>query len=469
MDATEDNLLNIVGDGRRAAMDMRLISPSLPEEEDTKLSLAVRNMLEVYHATHDMQGAQLVFCDVSTPGVKKPYDAYTDVKQRLINAGIPAHEIAFIHDADKDDEKLALFKRVRSGAVRFMFGSTEKMGTGTNVQDRLAALHDLDAPWRPSDLEQRMGRIVRQGNLLPEVKIFRYTTEDSFDLFMWETNKRKASYIAQIMKDPSSADRTMSEDTEINFAEVVAVTTGNPSIREKVEVDSNVAKLQRQQALFYAARVRDYLASHLKVVDFAIEIKGAIKSHQDGDTTWVDRKAAAKTLYQVVVDESLVLKSGEESGVIASIMGVDVQVGRNALGSVQMLLGFEKVVGLPVSETPHHNLRKLVEFIQYDIPNEIAHYKKREKELTAFIDTLSAQETGAFSKEQELDRLKARQVELNQLLAEVVAAQEQMEEGAAPEFDHHLAAYLECLSGADEVDVINFHAPETAGETQSLF
>ena len=474
VDNTEDNLLKIVGDGRRAAMDMRLIESALPEEENTKLALATKNMLEVYHATHDKLGAQLVFCDVSTPGKNKAYDAYTDVKSRLIKAGVPEGEIAFIHDAESDVAKLSLFKRVRAGVVRFFFGSTEKMGTGTNVQERLAALHDLDAPWRPSDLEQRMGRIVRQGNIFSTVDIFRYTTEDSFDLFMWETNKRKATYISQIMRNPDSAERTMSEDTDINFAEVVAVTTGNPAIREKVQIDSDVAKLQRMEAAFYAARskgerelesskksavttqeklsiaiqdaerIKAYLSDNLRGVEFAIDIYGNVEGFQSANTTWLNPKNAAKALYTAVVNQSLFLDKGDESKPIGAIMGVEINVARGAIGGLFMVLDLGRSSHIEIHETPHHNLRRLVEYVNYDIPNKVTDLKSRHSDLLGYIENLQNRDYSlGFSQADDLQDLRKRQAAVNEILAESAESAASTASEDQPEFDNHLAAYLE--------------------------
>ena len=473
IDNTKDNLLKIVGDGRRAAMDMRLIESTLPKEESTKLSIATENLLQVYHRTHDLLGVQLVFCDVSTPGPNKDYDAYNDVKGRLIEAGVPNGEIAFIHDASSDQDKLSLFKKVRAGVVRFLFGSTEKMGTGTNVQDRLAALHDLDAPWRPADLEQRMGRIVRQGNMFSMVDIFRYTTEDSFDLFMWENNKRKAAYISQIMRDPNTADRTMSEDTEINFAEVVAVTTGNPAIREKVQVDSEVAKLHRKEAAYYAALSRgmreterseeklrtakhclnsaqrdtDRLKSHQALlperVDFAIEIKGSVADIQDGATTWLDRKVAAKALYSVITQEAIALSKGNLSNSIGSILGVEIQVEKSPLGGIWLQLDMESEASFQIHETPHHNLRRLVEFVSYEVPNLVPHYESRIRELTGYLNSLSAQSAKeGFPDKLKLAELKERQNQLNEILAETANSVTPALDSLESPYEQNLAEYM---------------------------
>ncbi len=473
VDNTKDNLLKIVGDGRRAAMDMRLIEPTLPREESTKLALATDNLLKVYHKTHDLQGVQLIFCDVSTPGPNKTYDAYNDVKGRLREAGVPEDEIAFIHDANSDQEKLSLFKKVRAGVVRFLFGSTEKMGTGTNVQDRLAALHDLDAPWRPADLEQRMGRIVRQGNLFSMVDIYRYTTEDSFDLFMWENNKRKATYISQIMRDPNTADRTMSEDAEINFAEVVAVTTGNPAIREKVQVDAEVAKLQRKEAAYYAAQsrgVREAERSKEKLdtvrqslvaakrdterlnayriqmpsrVDFALEVIGPIADIQDGTTTWLDRKVAAKALYSAMASEALLLDKGGISNSVGMILGVSIQVERSLLGGLHVQLDLESNSDFQVHETPHHNLRRLVELVSYDVPNQVPHYQSRITELEDYLNSLSARSTGdGFPDRLKLDELRERQNELNDILSDSATSEIASLDAVESQYEQHIAEYL---------------------------
>ena len=244
VDPREDNMLAVTNDGRKAALDFRLIAPTAGFDPRGKLAACIDEVWAVWERSADFRGAQLVFCDLSSPKGGKAFSVYDDMRTRLVERGMPEREIAFIHDADSDAQKASLFKAVRDGKVRVLLGSTAKMGVGTNVQTRLVALHHLDAPWRPCDVEQRDGRILRQGNECEDVEIFRYVTEGSFDAYMWQTLETKARFIAQVMK----GDRGLRslEDVELaalSYAEVKALASGNPLVVEKAGVDAEVAKL----------------------------------------------------------------------------------------------------------------------------------------------------------------------------------------------------------------------------------
>ncbi len=248
IDPSIDNMLKITGDGRKAALDMRLIDPFEQPDSDTKLSLAVDRIRGVWDDTRSARSTQLVFCDLSTPDPAR-FNVYDEVRNRLIERGVPQAEIAFIHDADSDAEKKLLFDSVNAGRIRILIGSTEKMGAGTNVQKRLAALHHLDAPWRPRDIEQREGRILRQGNMNGEVRIFRYVTEGSFDAYMWQTLETKARFIQQVMNGRTSV--RSAEDLDggaLTYAEIKAIASGNPAVMEKVRIDTEVRKFDQLRA-----------------------------------------------------------------------------------------------------------------------------------------------------------------------------------------------------------------------------
>ena len=244
VEPTEDNMLKISSDGRKAALSINMINSLFPIDPESKVHKCSENLFGIWSETKEDRLTQMVFCDIGTPGQddEERYSVYGDIKQILVRKGIPSHEIAFIHDAEKDEEKEELFEKVRSGEVRILIGSTEKMGAGTNVQNKLCALHHLDAPWRPSDLEQREGRILRQGNNNKNVKIFTYVTKDSFDLFMWETLKRKAGFINQVNNGDKDV-RSIDESMDPNYAEVMAMITGNSLIRDKIKLDQEVARL----------------------------------------------------------------------------------------------------------------------------------------------------------------------------------------------------------------------------------
>jgi N12 class adenine-specific DNA methylase len=257
VDPSVDNMLKITGDGRKAALDMRLVDLSEQPDGETKLMLAAQRIKTVWEETRQVRSTQLVFCDLSTPDRSTAnsgansgrFNVYDELRARLIESGVPRAEIAFIHDADSDAEKKMLFDAVNAGRMRILIGSTEKMGAGTNVQRRLAALHHLDAPWRPRDIEQREGRILRQGNLNPEVRIFRYVTEGSFDAYMWQTLETKARFIQQVMNGQTSV--RCAEDLDggaLTYAEIKAIASGNPAVMEKVKVDTEIRKLDQLRA-----------------------------------------------------------------------------------------------------------------------------------------------------------------------------------------------------------------------------
>lgn len=251
VDPTIDNMLKITNDGRKLALDQRLINDMLPDEDGTKVSACADNVFEIWNKTTDFKGTQLVFCDSSTPKKDGIFNVYDDIRSKLITKGVPESDIAFIHDADTDVRKKELFAKVRSGDVRILLGSTQKMGAGTNVQTRLYASHDLDCPWRPSDLEQRAGRIIRQGNTNDTVHIYRYVTKDTFDSYSYQLVENKQKFISQIMtsKSPVRSAEDIDE-TALSYAEIKALATGNPHIKEKMELDTEVAKLKLLKSSF---------------------------------------------------------------------------------------------------------------------------------------------------------------------------------------------------------------------------
>ena len=249
VDPSIDNMLKITNDGRKLALDMRLVNPLAPDSDTSKTSICARNVFSIWERTQEQRSAQLVFCDLSTPKGDGSFNVYDDLKQKLTEKGIPPEEIAYIHEANTEVRKKELFSKVRSGQVRVLIGSTAKMGAGTNCQDKLIALHDIDCPWRPSDLAQRLGRIVRQGNQNPEVEIFRYVTESTFDSYLYQLVENKQKFIAQIMT--SKAPARIADDvdeTALSYSEIKALATGNPLIIEKCNLDVEVSKLNMLKA-----------------------------------------------------------------------------------------------------------------------------------------------------------------------------------------------------------------------------
>ena len=266
----EDNMLKITNDGRKLALDQRLIDPDLPDDPDSKVNICVGKIFDIWEQTMPQRSAQLVFCNLSTPkaGV---FNVYDDMKAKLIERGIPETEIAFIHEANTDARKTELFGKVRSGAVRVLMGSTAKMGAGTNVQQRLVALHHLDVPWRPSDIEQREGRILRQGNENKEVYVFRYVTEGTFDAYSWQLIENKQKFIGQIMtsKSPARSCNDMDE-AALSYAEVKALAAGNPLIKEKMDLDVQLTRLKTLKAAHDSQR---YELENKIAIGFPAEIR----------------------------------------------------------------------------------------------------------------------------------------------------------------------------------------------------
>lgn len=340
VDATVDNMLKITNDGRKLALDQRLIDPMLPDNENSKANACVGKLFEIGQDTKEQKSAQLIFCDLSTPQGKstlgkvvdkvkglftkekeqenaKFSNVYEDVRSKLIGKGVPPEEIAFIHDANTETRKAELFAKVRSGQVRFLLGSTAKMGAGTNVQDLLVAEHHLDVPWRPSDIEQREGRIIRQGNKNKSVKIFRYVTEGTFDSYSWQLIENKQKFISQIMtsKSPVRSCEDIDE-ASLSYAEVKALATGNPYIKEKMDLDIQVSKLKLAKANHTSQiyRLEDNIAKHYpqkistmkeRIVAYTIdishynEVKPADKEQfamKIGDRIFTDKKEAGATL-----------------------------------------------------------------------------------------------------------------------------------------------------------------------------
>src|SRR5579871_4718143 len=242
-------MLKITGEGRKAALDMRLIDPHVEPESTTKIDHAVSRIVDIWRATQSERSTQLVFSDLSTPDPER-FNVYSEIRSKLVSAGIPPREIAFIHDAETDTAKKVLFDSVNAGRVRILLGSTEKMGAGTNVQRRLVALHHLDAPWRPRDIEQREGRILRQGNTNKEVQIYRYVTEGSFDAYMWQTLETKARFIHQVMRGETSVRSAEDLDSgALTYAEIKAIASGNPAVVEKIKIDTEIRKLDQLRAV----------------------------------------------------------------------------------------------------------------------------------------------------------------------------------------------------------------------------
>ena len=430
VDPKEDNMLRITSDGRKLGLDQRLMNPLLPDEPGSKVNACMENILRIYKEGDAQKLTQLVFCDLSTPHGDGSFNVYDDIRDKLVASGIPKEEIQFIHDADTEIKKKDLFAKVRSGQVRILFGSTQKLGAGTNVQDRLIALHDLDAPWRPGDLEQRAGRIVRQGNMNPDVHIYRYVTEKSFDSYLWQTIENKQRFISQIMssKSPVRACDDVDE-TALSYAEIKALCAGDPRIREKMDLDIEVAKLRLMKA--------DYQSNQFKLEDqilkqYPEEIRQAqerakgyqadmalLEAHplpKDGFVGMAikgkriaDKEAAGKMLLEACRLSPHDMELGEYRGMK---MTVDYDSYRQ---EVKLILRGEMSHTVTMGTDVYGNLTR-IENALANMPQKLEKAEERIAELERQTEQAKAELGKPFAQEKELEAKAARLAELNAAL-----------------------------------------------------
>ena len=430
VDPKEDNMLRITSDGRKLGLDQRLMNPLLPDEPGSKVNACMENILRIYKEGDAQKLTQLVFCDLSTPHGDGSFNVYDDIRDKLVASGIPKEEIQFIHDADTEIKKKDLFAKVRSGQVRILFGSTQKLGAGTNVQDRLIALHDLDAPWRPGDLEQRAGRIVRQGNMNPDVHIYRYVTEKSFDPYLWQTIENKQRFISQIMssKSPVRACDDVDE-TALSYAEIKALCAGDPRIKEKMDLDIEVAKLRLMKA--------DYQSNQFKLEDqilkqYPEEIRQAqerakgyradmalLEAHplpKDGFVGMaikgkriVDKEAAGKMLLEACRLSPHDMELGEYRGMK---MTVDYDSYRQ---EVKLILRGEMSHTVTMGTDVYGNLTR-IENVLANMPQKLEKAEERIAELERQTEQAKAELGKPFAQEKALEAKAARLAELNAVL-----------------------------------------------------
>lgn len=428
----EDNMLKLTGDGRRAALDMRLVDPNAPDLPDSKVNQAVDRIYRLWQEIAEGRLTQMVFIDLSTPKPKGTgqFSVYGDMRQKLLDRGIPEKEIAFIHDAGTDKAKAALFRKVRQGQVRVLFGSTEKMGMGTNVQDRLIALHHLDAPWRPADIEQREGRILRQGNQNPEVEIIRYVTEGSFDGYIWQLLETKARFIDQVQRAEAGVRTVEDVDSRaMTFAEIKAIATGNPLVMEKAQVDADVLRLSRlaRTHLDRQFKLRQDLAT-LPERRHALE---QVKAHAEadgktlvdrrgekfeiriGNQTYTKRPEAGEALLQAVV--ALSEKKGQQVH-LGTFAGLDL-LGEDAMGGANVWLAGELEYSTKVGygSTPLGALQA-VEYLPQRVQHAADHAEEQLKELARREKDLKRLAKEPFERADELEKLLARQKEIDAAL-----------------------------------------------------
>jgi len=399
VDPRVDNMLKITTEGRKAALDLRLVNASARDHPESKANLVVHEIFRIWQETEAGRLTQLVFCDLSTPK-ESQFSVYNDVKAKLVIAGVPANEIAFIQDYDSDAAKLALFKDVRSGKVRILMGSTQKMGSGTNVQERLVALHHLDAPWRPADVEQREGRILRQGNRNAEVQIYQYVTEGSFDAYMWQTLETKAKFIHQVMTGRN--DLRHIEDIDgaaLTYAEVKAIASGNPLVIEKAHIDAELGRLSRLRAQHYETqyRIRNTIrrtAEEIEVLTGRIEnLHKDIEARQPtrGDafririegTEYTDRGIAGELINR----RAQQLRGSGKEYAVGELAGFAVVLRASTLEHTELVLKGANLYSASISDSAHGTTRSLEYAVQAldekltQTEKDVSECRKRFREL----------------------------------------------------------------------------------------
>lgn len=425
VDPSVDNMLKITNDGRKLALDQRLVDGSLPENPRGKVAACADNVLRIWEETADRRLAQLVFCDLSTPKGDGSFNVYDDLKRRLVSRGVPPEEIAFIHDAPTEAQKAQLFSRVRSGQVRVLMGSTQKMGAGTNVQRLLVALHDLDCPWRPADLQQRLGRIERQGNLNDEVEVYRYVTEGTFDAYLFQLVESKQRFIGQVMtsKSPIRAASDVDE-TALSYAELKALATGNPLIKERMDLDVEVSRLKLLKAEHLSQRyeLEDRLRGELPRREEALARRVEAREHDSGTV------AAAPDAFEMEVMGTTYTSRAEAGAAIAATLEGREAEGRVAAGSIRGLaieISYDAVertrratlVGrdrydVALGDDPAGNATR-IENAARQIPQRAAEARAALEEARGQITAARDEAARPFPREDELRRKTARLAELD--------------------------------------------------------
>jgi len=430
---TEDNMLKITNDGRKCALDQRLLNELLPDAEKSKVNTCVENAFQVWDEGKTDRTTQLIFCDLSTPKGDGSFNVYDDVREKLVARGIPKEEIAFIHEYNTEAKKAELFTKVRAGQVRILMGSTPKLGAGTNVQDRLIALHHLDCPWKPSDLEQQEGRILRQGNQNDKVKIFRYVTENTFDAYMWQILENKQKFISQIMtsKSPVRACEDV-DDTALSYAEIKALATGNPYIKEKMDLDVQVSKLKLLKANHTSQiyRLESDIAKNFPVQISALKERIAgmqidsqvVKSVdlQDNDTfamtvgnvLYEDKKEAGEALIAACAG----LKTVSTGGKVGEYHGFTLSASYNMFSNAfELTVKGKCSYKLEIGKDPVGNMQRIHNTLS-SIDRKLTESEQKLETVQQQLATAQEEVKKPFPKEAELNEKMERLSELNALL-----------------------------------------------------
>ena len=428
----EDNMLKITNDGKKLALDQRLINPLLPDNPDSKVNVCVKNVFSIWDKTKENKSTQLLFSDMSTPKGEGEFNIYDDIREKLVAMGIPKEEIAFIHEANSDKQKDELFAKVRKGEIRILMGSTQKMGAGTNVQNKLIALHDLDVPWRPADLEQRAGRIVRQGNENKEVNIYRYVTENTFDAYLWQTIENKQKFISQIMtsKTPVRVAEDVDESS-LNYAEIKALATGDPKIKEKMDLDNEVTKLKMLEANYKSNRYRledkvaknypEEIARTEKLIEAVKKDIVSVEPKAEGEEKFTsitiagekitDKKLAGEKLLEAISKVKI-----NESKVIGKYRNMDLEVSYNFFTNEHnfSLNGAAKHSG-ELGTSADGNITRLDNALE-KMPEKLKRLEEKLFSTKEQLENAKEELQKPFEKADELKNKVLRLAELNKLL-----------------------------------------------------
>lgn len=433
VDPSVDNMLKITNDGRKLALDQRMINPMLPDNEGSKINACVDNIFTIWQNNTEKKSAQLVFCDLSTPKPDAEFSVYTDIQQKLIERGVPESEIRFIHGAKTEVQKQELFKKVRKGEVRVLLGSTQKMGAGTNVQNKLIALHDIDCPWRPSDLEQRSGRIIRQGNENPDVEIYRYVTEETFDAYLYQLVEGKQKFAAQIMTSKSPV-RTAEDidDTALSYAEIKMLATGNPYIKEKMDLDIQVNKLKMLKSYYLSQKydLEDKIikfypqeialqTARIKGLKADLEIQKTHPKEIDGKfvgmtiqgTEYKDKAEAGKAII-----EFCKTKTNADTEIFGEYRGFKMEIEFNQYERAYVVtLRENSSYHVTLGTDIHGNITRLDNAID-GIESRLNKAEEQLANTQAQLETAKVEVEKPFAQEDELQQKMARLTELNALL-----------------------------------------------------
>ena len=476
----DDNMLKITNEGRKLALDSRILDPELPDNPDSKVNRCVQNVLQIYQDTSEQQSTQLIFCDQSTPNQDGRFNIYDDIRAKLIAQGVKPEEIAYIHDANTDKAKEALFEKVRQGKVRILLGSTDKMGVGTNVQDRLIATHDLDVPWRPADLEQRRGRIVRQGNQNQRVKVFRYVTEGTFDAYMWQLIENKQRFISQIMtsKAPSREAEDCDELT-LSYSEIKACATGNPLIKEKMDVDNDIQRLKMAKSEYLEARAdltekcQIEYPKQIRMCKEIIEKLEDTKMLTDGAGM---HDANGQELFSLELNGKIYTKPSEANAALEKAAAGDLNRVHGHFKGMRFAMVMDYDTNTPNIVLMHKvsfrvpvadsrmsvTVRRLEEAIK-NLSSKIGYHKEQLVQLEHSLAVAKEELQKPFDKETLLQEKLARSVELEKLLKDVG-------EPAQEEASERLARITDCLTENGSIKESFLKAPaQDAAERAFLF